>query len=103
MTKGYWIAQVDVSDPESYRAYITANAVAFARYGARFLTRGAPAEVPEGNLRARLVVLEFPSLQAAQECYHSPEYTRASDLRLGNSVADIAIIEGYDGVQPGET
>ena len=103
MPKGYWIAQVDVTDPEGYRAYVAANAVAFAKYGARFLTRGAAAEVPEGKLRARLVVLEFPSLQAAQECYHSPEYAGAKDLRLGNSMADIAIIEGYGGPQPGET
>ena len=103
MTKGYWIAQVDVSDMDGYRAYIAANAVAFATYGARFLARGAAAEVPEGKVRSRIVVIEFPSLQAAQACYHSPEYASAKALRLGVSVADIAIIEGYGGSQPGQT
>ena len=101
MTKGYWIAQVDVTDAEGYKGYIAANAVAFAKYDARFLVRGALPQVPEGMTRARIVVIEFPSLQAAQDCYHSPEYAAARALRLGNSVADIAIIEGYGGVQPG--
>ena len=40
MPKGYWIARVDVSDPEAYKEYVAANAAAFAKYGARFLVRG---------------------------------------------------------------
>jgi len=37
MPKGYWIAHVDVSDPEKYKDYAAANAIAFKKYGARFL------------------------------------------------------------------
>ena len=102
MTKGNWIAAVDVTDPERYKAYIAANAVPFALYGARFLTRGATPEVPEGHVRSRLVVIEFPSLQAAHDCYHSLEYAAAKAHRLGASNADIAIVAGYDGPQPGQ-
>ena len=102
MPKGYIIANVDVTDAEAYKAYITENAVAFAKFGARFLVRGGAREVPEGQFRARLVVLEFPSFQAAKDCYHSPEYAKAIALRSRASVADIAVIEGYDGPQPGE-
>jgi uncharacterized protein (DUF1330 family) len=101
MTKGYWIAQVDVADAEGYKSYIAANGVAFATYGARFLVRGAVPEVPEGTARARVVVIEFPSLQAATDCYHSPEYARAKALRLAHAQADVILIEGYDGPQPG--
>ena len=44
MPKGYWIAHVDVTDPEIYKKYLAANGVAFAKYGARFLVRaGQPA------------------------------------------------------------
>ena len=102
MAKGYWIARVDVTDPESYQKYVAANAAPFAKYGARFVIRGGQFEAVEGAARARNVVLEFPSYQAALECYRSPEYADAMALRLDASEADILIIEGYDGVQPGE-
>ena len=38
--KGYWIAHVDVTDPEGYKPYQAANATAFGKFGARFLVRG---------------------------------------------------------------
>ncbi|MFN7724692.1 MAG: DUF1330 domain-containing protein [Rubrivivax sp.] len=101
MPKAYWIASVDVHDPEAYRAYVAANAVAFRQFGARFLVRGGTAETLEGQSRQRQVVLEFPSLQAAQACYHSPEYQAALQLRRPVSSADLVIVEGYDGPQPG--
>ena len=42
MAKGYWIARVDVSNPEKYQSYIAANAKPFKRFGARFLVRSGP-------------------------------------------------------------
>lgn len=102
MPKGYWIAQVDVEDPEAYKAYIAANALPFAKYGARFLVRGGPAEQVEGKCRQRLVVIEFKDYATALACYRSPEYAAALALRQNASTGDIAIVEGYDGPQPGE-
>lgn len=102
MAKGYWVAFADVHDPEGYEAYRRANAMAFAKYGARFLVRGGRFEAPEGKPRSRTVVLEFPSYEAALACYHSPEYQAAMALRAGKSTMDLAIVEGWDGPQPGE-
>ncbi|MEZ0327904.1 MAG: DUF1330 domain-containing protein [Fimbriimonas sp.] len=100
MTKGYWVAFADVSDPEGYKAYIAENAKAFHKYGGRFLTRGSKGEVSEGQPRSRVVVIEFPSYDAAVECYSSPEYAKAMELRQGKSVMDLAIVPEYDGPQP---
>ncbi len=100
MAKGYWVARVEVTNPEAYKAYVAANAVAFKKFGAHFLVRSGQYENPEGASRARNVVIEFPSYQAALDCYHSPEYAAAIALRVGASTADIIIIEGYDGPQP---
>jgi uncharacterized protein (DUF1330 family) len=100
MAKGYWIARVDVTDPDGYQAYVQANAAAFGKFGARFIIRGGQFEAPEGTARARNIVLEFADYASATACYHSPEYQAAKALRIGKSVADIVIIEGYDGVQP---
>jgi uncharacterized protein (DUF1330 family) len=50
-------------------------------------------------VRGRTVVLEFPSYQAARDCYRSPEYQAAAALRKGKAEVDLIIIEGYDGPQ----
>ena len=95
MTKGYWVAFADISDPEGYKAYMAENAKAFSKFGARFLARGGRYEAAEGKPRSRTVVIEFPSYQAAVDCYHSPEYAKAKALRIGKSVMDLSIVEGH--------
>lgn len=99
MPKGYWIARVDVTDPEKYKEYVAANAKPFKMFGAHFLVRAGRFEAPEGTSRSRNVVIEFPSYQAALDCWHSPEYQDAMKLRLPVSSGDLIIIEGYDGPQ----
>ena len=100
MAKGYWLAQVDVTDPEGYKEYVAANQIAFRKFGARYVVRAGRHEAIEGNCRSRLVVIEFPDYEAALACYRSSEYQHAITLRLGRAVADIAVVEGYDGAQP---
>ena len=102
MPKGYWVARVDVLNADGYRAYVAANAEAFARHGGRFLVRAGQSETVEGQSRARNIVIEFPDSATALACYRSDEYQRAMALRQGHSVADLLIIEGYDGPQPGQ-
>jgi uncharacterized protein (DUF1330 family) len=94
MKKGYWMGMVDVTDPENYPQYITANKAAFDKYGAKFLVRGGQGQVPEGPPANRLVIIEFDSYQTALDCYHSPEYQAALKLRRLYSKAHFAIVEG---------
>ncbi|MEP9377023.1 DUF1330 domain-containing protein [Aquabacter sp. CN5-332] len=100
MTKAYWVAMGEVTDPEGYKAYVAENANAFRKYQARFLVRGGQSQTAEGRARSRTVVIEFPSYAAAVECYHSPEYKKAMALRVGKADLDIVIVEGYEGPQP---
>lgn len=95
MPKAYWVAQVDVKDPDAYSAYIRANAQPFEEFGAKFIVRGGVYDQVEGQSRARIVVIEFPDLAAARACYDSPAYQAAKALRLPASQADVVIIEGY--------
>ncbi len=101
MAKGYWLAQVDVADPEAYKSYVAANQIAFRKYGARYVVRAGRHEAMEGSCRSRLVVIEFKDYDTALACYRSPEYRHAMTLREGHAVVDIAVVEGYDGAQPG--
>ena len=97
--KGYWIGHIDVFDPEGYKPYLAANQTCFSSFGARYLVRGGATEVPEGKARARTVVIEFPSYQAALACYRSDDYQAAKKLREGKGQTDLVIVEGYEGAK----
>lgn len=94
--KGYWIGHVDVTDAEGYKSYIVANATPFAKFGARFIVRGGHQQIMEGSQRARTVVLDFPSYEAALACYRSDDYQATAALRKGKAAVDLVIIEGFD-------
>ena len=94
MKSGYWIAQVEVQDPDEYKRYIEAGAVAYAKYGAVCLARGGLFKVVEGTGFSRNVIWVFPSYQAALDCYHSADYQRARSFRLEHATANITIVEG---------
>ncbi|KNG95345.1 DUF1330 domain-containing protein [Pseudaestuariivita atlantica] len=96
MPKGYWIVHGDVHDAQGYETYKAANAAPLAEHGGRFVVRGGTRELKEGTARARTVVIEFPSYQAALDCYNSPDYQAAIALRRDISDSDLVIVEGYD-------
>lgn len=95
--RGYWMAKVDVTDPERYKDYIAANAEPFAEYGAWFLVRGGRHHLLEGRGRSRYVVIAFRDVATAHACYVSPGYQRALAIRRDASVADLVIVSGYTG------
>ena len=78
----YVIADVEALDPEAYRDYQRQVPPTLDLYGGRFVVRGGAFEVCEGAWRpARLVVIEFPSLERAHAWYASPEYAALQPIR----------------------
>ena len=100
MPKGYWIPQIDVSNPEGYKAYMAATPPAHEKYRGTALVRGGKMEVMEGRVRSRAVLREFPDYVAALACYRSAEYQENIKRRLPHAAIDLLVIEGYDGPQP---
>ena len=94
MAKGYWIARIDVHDPEAYKSYVASATPAYQKYGAKFLVRGGRCEAVEGSGRARNVVIEFDSYDQAMACYRSAEYQAAAEIRRTASLGEILVIEG---------
>ena len=86
-------------DADAYKPYLVANQAPFGQFGARYLVRSGRRDVMEGSARDRIVVLEFPSFEAALACYRSPEYQTAKKLREGVAEADVIVTEGYDGAR----
>jgi uncharacterized protein (DUF1330 family) len=100
MPKGYWIAQLDIRDENVYAEYRKLNAIAFAKYGGKFLVRGGPVEAVMGRARQHNVVIEFETHAQALACYHSPEYQAAKKYLEHVGEVELLIIAGYEGPQP---
>lgn len=95
MAKGYWIGRMDVRDGERYKDYIAAATPVYQEYGATFLVRGGGYEAMEGEARARNVVIEFPTYQAALDAYNSEIYKTARTIRQEASDGELIVIEGH--------
>ena len=94
MPKGYWIARVDVKDPERYKDYVATAVPAFEAHGAKFLARGGAYHAMEGQARGRNVVIEFESVEKARACYNSEQYQKAAAIRHSCADAEMVIVEG---------
>ncbi|HVL35280.1 MAG TPA: DUF1330 domain-containing protein [Burkholderiales bacterium] len=91
----YLVSIVTVQDSKQYMEYATRANQAAAKYGGRFLLRGAPLEMLEGRAPGeRVVVSEWPSVEQARAYYRSPEYAEAKAHRDGIAHASIMLFEG---------
>jgi uncharacterized protein (DUF1330 family) len=90
----YWISNVTVTDAEAYGRYAALAGEAIAAHGGRFLARSGRYVQLEGRDRARNVLAEFPSLEAAEACYRSAEYQAALAHAKGAAERDLVIVEG---------
>ena len=91
----YVIAEVEVTDPEAYKAYQALVPPSLARHGGRFLARGGRTEPLEGAPPAtRIVILEFESVDAAKRWYDSPDYSEALAIRKKSAKSRLFIVEG---------
>ena len=91
----YLIARVNVTDAEKYEDYKKLSPAAIAAYGGKFLSRGGKVETVEGETETRrVVIVEFPDMEAARAFYDSPQYRKARAAREGAAEAQFIIVEG---------
>ena len=97
MPKAYWIARVNVTDPETYAGYMALGPAALVAGGGRLLSRGGRAVALEGpEPFERTVVIEFPDMDTALACHDSPAYRAAREKRHGAAEVEILIVEGLE-------
>jgi uncharacterized protein (DUF1330 family) len=91
----YIVVDIDIHDPaglEEYRKQVPATV---AKYGGRFIVRGGTFETLEGSWQPkRLVLLEFPSVEAARRWYESDEYRPLKAMRLQASKSNFIVVDG---------
>jgi uncharacterized protein (DUF1330 family) len=91
----YFVAEVEIINPQGYEPYRGLAGASVAQYGGRFVARGGKAELIEGGPEPkRVVIIEFADADTARRWYNSPEYQAALPIRLANSRGRAFIIEG---------
>lgn len=91
----YIIADVEVTNPDGYAPYRAAAQKTIEEHGGRYLARGGAVEKLDGDWNAsRIVIIEFPSMDAARRFYNCAEYQEALKLRLANSKGRVILTEG---------
>ncbi len=91
----YVLAEIEITDPEGYKAYSASVPATIAQYGGKFLVRGGSVEVLEGEWpQRRRVLLEFPSKEAVLRWWNSPEYQEPMAIRRASSEGRLLLLEG---------
>ncbi len=92
----YFIANIEIRDLDKFNAYREKVPPVIEKFGGRYLVRGGELHAIEGDLGLkRLVVLEFPSMEAARRFYDSPDYAPLLQLRLDSTASDLVLVEGW--------
>lgn len=95
----YWVARAKINDPAAYKKYTDLVPETLAEYGAKVLARGGDYKILEGpEIFERFVVIEFPSLEAAERCFNSAAYQQAAAFRRANGAGqnELTIVDGGD-------
>ena len=93
--KGYWIAiYKDLKNPKKIKKYAEKATPAIKKFNGKILSRGGKTKTIEGTPSPRTVLIEFPSMQEALECYNSDEYQKAMKIGKGEFNRHIQIVEG---------
>ena len=91
----YVIVDIDIHDADTYARYRDLAPPSIAAYGGRYLARGGETDTLEGEWRPeRLVILEFPDMNAARAWWASPEYAEAKALRHASSHSEMLLVQG---------
>ena len=88
-----WIAHVTVTDEDAYGKYARLAGPAIEKHGGHFIARAGRYVQLEGTDRPRNVVAKFPSVEAAETCYHSAEYQEALSHARGAAERELLIVE----------
>ncbi|KAF2016868.1 DUF1330-domain-containing protein [Aaosphaeria arxii CBS 175.79] len=93
----YVVAQMTIHDPSTYLKYTSVSHKSVTRHGGKYLTRGEPLSVLEGDApEQRMVILEFPDEEAARKAFSDPEYVEAAGFRRQASKGYMVMQKGSE-------
>jgi uncharacterized protein (DUF1330 family) len=96
--KYYAVAELVITDPAWVHSYVEHVTPMVERYGGRYLARTDKIEKLEGERQPAqiMLVVEFPSREAALTFYESEEYRPFRDARAAGARNEFFLIAGDD-------
>jgi uncharacterized protein (DUF1330 family) len=96
--KHYGVIEMDVTDMAWTREYVAEVTGMVERHGGRYLARTNKIEQSEGERRPPqlVVLLEWPSKEAADGFYESDEYRPYREARRAGSRTELLVVAGED-------
>lgn len=81
----YMMISYDILDAALWQNYPPRVAPILQKYGARVLSIETNPVILEGKPKAMNALIEFPSEQAALNCYNDPAYAEVKKIRLSST------------------
>ena len=93
----YVIFDVEIRDMVRYQEFVKGVKPAVEAAGGRYLARGGALKVYEGDWQPRrIVIFEFPSVEAFESFYNGDVYRELKPLRDACSSARLVSVEGLE-------
>ena len=96
--RAWVLVDTRISDPAAYEEDTPLAGPMVERYGGTYRAQGGELDVIEDDLWSptRIVVVEFPDIEAARRFVNSEEYAPVAALRHANAYCTVVIVEGTD-------
>lgn len=91
----YLVARISVQDAAGFDRYRAAVLPVIAAHGGHYIVRGGAMDVLEGTSPERVVIVEFPTMDAARGFYHSADYAPLLTLRMQSTESEVMLVEGF--------
>ncbi len=92
----YFIAQINIHDPDTYQGYLAGFMPIFERHGGKLLTVSSkPVERIEGEWpEGGIVLMEFPDMDAATAWKDDPDYVELAKIRQASASTNLILVDG---------
>lgn len=88
------LIRAEIKDPEQFGEYAKRAPALIEKFGGRYRCMRGEVEQLEGPADARkIVVSEWPSMQAARKFWHSDEYAELKAARADAAEIDVFLVE----------
>lgn len=95
--KAYLVLDFSVRDMRAFLTYVAAIPAHIAKHGGRYIVRGVEPSVMEGDWKPdHMVILEFPSSEAARAFLADPEAQDLFAVRHRSTASKLVLVEGCD-------